>query len=130
MSDAFVPEFPAADAPTMEWDAWGVAEFRRHLSPQVTTLLQQALGVSAEQSPPPAEADAALTVQDERPPVNWWVLGGGAAFAALSLGVGLGEFLECCDRKPRPEPQIADGAIAAAAPRHEDRGVVFLEAGY
>ncbi len=29
-------------------------------------------------------------VQAERPPVNWWVLGGGLAFAVLSLGVGLG----------------------------------------
>jgi len=29
-------------------------------------------------------------VQIERPPVNWWVLGGGLAFAVLSLGVGLG----------------------------------------
>lgn len=31
-----------------------------------------------------------LTVHFERPPVNPWVLGGGLAFAALSLGVGLG----------------------------------------
>ena len=58
MSDAFVPESPTTPAPAMEWDAWGVAEFRRHLSPQVTALLQQALGVSAEQSPPPEESDA------------------------------------------------------------------------
>ncbi|QCQ90768.1 FAD-binding oxidoreductase [Rhodococcus sp. SGAir0479] len=60
MSDAFVPEFPATEAPTMEWDAWGVAESRRHLSPQITSLLQQALGVSAEQFAPPAEADTTL----------------------------------------------------------------------
>ncbi|MCM5569320.1 hypothetical protein M6I34_02240 [Burkholderiaceae bacterium FT117] len=40
----------------------------------------------------PAEADARLAVQVERPPVNWWVLGGGAGFAALSLTVGLGHF--------------------------------------
>jgi len=26
----------------------------------------------------------------ERPPVNWWILGGGLAFAAVSLAVGLG----------------------------------------
>lgn len=58
MSDAFVPESPTTPSPAMEWDAWGVAEFRRHLSPQVTALLQQALGVSAEQSPPPEESDA------------------------------------------------------------------------
>src|SRR5690606_866275 len=31
-----------------------------------------------------------LDVHSERPPVNWWVLGGGLAFAVLSLGVGLG----------------------------------------
>ncbi|WP_305094764.1 FAD-binding oxidoreductase [Prescottella sp. R16] len=60
MSDAFVPEFPTTAAPTMEWDAWGVAESRRTLSEQVTTLLQQALGVSAEQSPPPSETDTVL----------------------------------------------------------------------
>lgn len=60
MSEAFAPEFPTAAAPTMEWDAWGIAESRRHLSPQITSLLQQALGVSAEQSPPPAEDEATL----------------------------------------------------------------------
>lgn len=31
-----------------------------------------------------------LLVHVERPPVNWWVLGGGLVFALLSLGVGLG----------------------------------------
>ncbi len=36
------------------------------------------------------EAEAMLTPQQERPPVNWWILGGGAAFAAISLSVGLG----------------------------------------
>ncbi|MFI6433063.1 FAD-binding oxidoreductase [Rhodococcus oryzae] len=44
----------------MEWDAWGVAEFRKQLSPQVLTLLRSALGVSAEQSPPPEESAAVL----------------------------------------------------------------------
>ncbi|QBJ98189.1 FAD-binding oxidoreductase [Rhodococcus sp. ABRD24] len=60
MSDAFAPEFPVTEAPSMEWDAWGVAESRRHLSAQVQGLLQQALGVSAEQSPPPTESDTAV----------------------------------------------------------------------
>ncbi|CAM2905563.1 FAD-binding oxidoreductase [Prescottella defluvii] len=60
MSDAFVPEVPATTAPTMEWDAWGVAESRRHLSPQITTLLQQALGVAVEQAAPPTESDVTL----------------------------------------------------------------------
>ena len=40
----------------------------------------------------PAEADARMAVHVERPPVNWWVLGGGAVFALLSVGVGLGNF--------------------------------------
>ncbi|MFC9790775.1 FAD-binding oxidoreductase [Rhodococcus sp. NPDC127528] len=44
----------------MEWDAWGVGEFRKQLSPQVLTLLNAALGVSAEQAPPPAESGATL----------------------------------------------------------------------
>ncbi|SDC99434.1 FAD-binding oxidoreductase [Rhodococcus tukisamuensis] len=44
----------------MEWDAWGVGEFRKQLSPQVVSLLQAALGVSAEQAPPPTESDAVL----------------------------------------------------------------------
>lgn len=39
---------------------------------------------------PLAEARAKLVVHPERPPVNWWILGGGFAFAALSLSVGLG----------------------------------------
>nr|WP_206615765.1 FAD-binding oxidoreductase [Rhodococcus xishaensis] len=44
----------------MEWDAWGVGESRRELSPQIKSLLQQALGVSEEQSPPPTEANTTL----------------------------------------------------------------------
>jgi hypothetical protein len=38
-----------------------------------------------------AEAEARIEVHAQRPPVNWWILGGGLAFAALSLGVGLGK---------------------------------------
>jgi len=37
-----------------------------------------------------AQADAMLNPHPERPPVNWWILGGGLAFAAVSLSVGLG----------------------------------------
>lgn len=44
----------------MEWDAWGVAEFRKQLSPQVISLLGAALGISAEQSAPPEESAAVL----------------------------------------------------------------------
>jgi hypothetical protein len=42
-------------------------------------------GLSAER------VDAILSVQPERPPVNWWILGGGLLFAVISLGVGLGD---------------------------------------
>ncbi|MGH8631805.1 MAG: hypothetical protein ACREU7_13710, partial [Burkholderiales bacterium] len=38
-----------------------------------------------------ANADARISVHAETPPVNWWILGGGLAFAMLSLGVGLGK---------------------------------------
>jgi hypothetical protein len=38
-----------------------------------------------------AQAEAMLEVHAGRPPVNWWILGGGLAFAALSLSVGLGK---------------------------------------
>jgi len=27
----------------------------------------------------------------ERPPINWWIIGGGLAFAVVSLGVGIGD---------------------------------------
>jgi hypothetical protein len=37
-----------------------------------------------------AEAERLLAAQPERPPVNWWILGGGLAFTAVSLSVGLG----------------------------------------
>jgi len=32
-----------------------------------------------------------LVVHTERPPINWWILGGGLAFALASLTVGLGD---------------------------------------
>jgi len=39
-----------------------------------------------------AEVDARTETRVERPPVNWWVLGGGLAFALVSITVGLGGF--------------------------------------
>jgi len=45
-----------------------------------------AAGLSAQ------EAVRALSLAPERPPVNWWVLGGGLVFAVVSLTVGLGEW--------------------------------------
>ncbi|MFW6126746.1 MAG: hypothetical protein ACOC6K_00880 [Thermodesulfobacteriota bacterium] len=38
------------------------------------------------------QAWATVQVQSERPEVNWWILGGGVAFAAFTLTVGLGQF--------------------------------------
>jgi hypothetical protein len=35
------------------------------------------------------EARALTQVQSERPSINWWILGGGLAFALLSISVGL-----------------------------------------
>jgi hypothetical protein len=35
------------------------------------------------------ECEAILDVHGERPPVNWWILGGGLAFTVVSLSVGL-----------------------------------------
>ena len=37
-----------------------------------------------------AEIAAMLERDVERPPINWWILGGGLAFAAVSLALGLG----------------------------------------
>lgn len=38
-----------------------------------------------------AESEAILDRHIDRPPVNWWILGGGLAFAVVSLSVGLGQ---------------------------------------
>ena len=37
-----------------------------------------------------SEARRMLNPHGERPPVNWWIIGGGLAFAVVSLGVGIG----------------------------------------
>jgi hypothetical protein len=39
----------------------------------------------------PERIEAMLNPHPERPPVNWWILGGGLAFAVVSLSVGLGK---------------------------------------
>ncbi len=46
----------------------------------------RAQGLSAE------EISRRMEVQSQKPPVNWWVLGGGIAFAAVSIVVGLSDF--------------------------------------
>lgn len=38
------------------------------------------------------ESEALLSVHAEAPPINWWILGGGAAFTIVSLSIGLGGF--------------------------------------
>ena len=38
-----------------------------------------------------AECEAILDRHFDPPPVNWWILGGGLAFAVVSLSVGLGQ---------------------------------------
>jgi hypothetical protein len=37
-----------------------------------------------------SEARRILNPHGERPPVNWWIIGGGLVFAIVSLGVGIG----------------------------------------
>lgn len=55
-----VPARPATAAPTMEWDAWGLGEFRKQLSPQVLGLLSATLGVQAAPAAPPTESGVTL----------------------------------------------------------------------
>jgi hypothetical protein len=45
----------------------------------------------ARQGHDAARIEAMLGTHFERPPVNWWILGGGLLFAAVSLSVGLGQ---------------------------------------
>ena len=54
-----------------------------------------------------AEAHGLIAVHVERPPVNWWILGGGMLFAAVSLGVGLGQI-------PGAEEIVFGGSMAIA----------------
>lgn len=50
--------------------------------------LRQLLSVGLSHS----EAEKKLGTPSERPPINWWILGGGLAFAATSIAVGLAKF--------------------------------------
>ena len=38
-----------------------------------------------------SEVRQMLNPHGERPPINWWIIGGGLAFAVVSLGVGIGD---------------------------------------
>ncbi len=59
-----LPASPASPAPTMRWDAWGVAESRKTLSPQVKALLSQALGISGDGARSPREERVTLQPSD------------------------------------------------------------------
>jgi len=48
----------------------------------ITRLMQQGIGR--------AESIGLLDAHADTPPINWWILGGGAAFTVISLSVGLG----------------------------------------
>jgi len=38
-----------------------------------------------------SEVRRMLNPHSERPPINWWIIGGGLVFAAVSLGIGIGD---------------------------------------
>jgi len=54
-------------------------------------LRRQALAKLAAEGHTRSECEAILDRHIDPPPVNWWILGGGLAFAAVSLSVGLGQ---------------------------------------
>jgi hypothetical protein len=53
----------------------------------------------------PQEIDRALHGQHDKPEVNWWILGGGLAFVAFTLGMGLGQV-------PYDEEVVFGGSMA------------------
>jgi BT1 family len=54
-------------------------------------LRRRALARLAAEGHTRAQSEAILDRHIEPPPVNWWILGGGLAFAVVSLSVGLGQ---------------------------------------
>jgi hypothetical protein len=54
-------------------------------------LRRQALAKLAAEGRTRTECEAILDRHIDPPPVNWWILGGGLAFAVVSLSVGLGQ---------------------------------------
>jgi len=54
-------------------------------------LRHQSIAQHVKQGRTRKQAVELIDVHSESPPVNWWILGGGLAFVALSIGVGLGE---------------------------------------
>ncbi len=54
-------------------------------------LRRRALARLAAEGHTRAQCEAILDRHIDPPPVNWWILGGGLAFAVVSLSVGLGQ---------------------------------------
>jgi hypothetical protein len=54
-------------------------------------LRRRALTRLAAEGHSRAQSEAILSRHVDPPPVNWWILGGGLAFAVVSLSVGLGQ---------------------------------------
>ena len=54
-------------------------------------LRRRALARLAAEGRSRAQSEAILDRHVDPPPVNWWILGGGLAFAVVSLSVGLGQ---------------------------------------
>jgi len=54
-------------------------------------LRRRALARLAVEGHTRAQSEAILDRHIDPPPVNWWILGGGLAFAVVSLSVGLGQ---------------------------------------
>lgn len=55
-------------------------------------LRRRSLSHFAAQGYSREESEALLNMHAEAPPINWWILGGGAAFTIVSLSIGLGGF--------------------------------------
>lgn len=55
-----------------------------------SVLRQRRIGNLVRQGKARKEAISLVEVHMEAPPVNWWILGGGLAFAVMSISVGLG----------------------------------------
>lgn len=55
-----------------------------------SVLRQRRIGNLVRQGKARKEAISLVEVHTEAPPVNWWILGGGLAFAVMSISVGLG----------------------------------------
>lgn len=53
-------------------------------------LRRRAIARLMAEGRPRGECEAMVDVHAERPPVNWWILGGGLVFTIVSLSVGLG----------------------------------------